>query len=207
VIAAGVFGIISMDRLPEQVATHWNFSGQADGWSGRGTAVFLLPGIGLVLAVLLAVFPRLDPKRANFELHAAAWWLLGNAVLVFMAVLHLFVIGNGLGWPVRIDQVIGYGCGGLLLLLGNYFSRIRQNWFMGIRTPWTLSSEKSWRETHRLGGKLFMAGGLLLIVGTAVSGRLSSWFTMAGVLVPAIITVIYSYLVWRNDPEAEGHSR
>lgn len=207
IIAAAVFGIVNIERLPEKVATHWNLAGQADGWSGRGTAVYLLPGIALLIAVMLAYFPRLDPKRANFELHAGAWWLLGNAVLVFLAALHLFVIGTALGWSIPIEQVLGYGFGALMLLLGNYFSRIRQNWFMGIRTPWTLSSEKSWRETHRLGGRLFMLSGLVLIAGTAISGRLPGWLMGTALLLPTLVTVVYSYLVWRNDPNSEGHPR
>lgn len=203
-VAVALFGLLNLDRLPAEVATHWNLQGEADGWSGRLTAVLLLPGFGLVLAGLLVFLPRIDPKRANFALHEKAWWMLGNTVLVFMAVLNLFVIGTNLGWPVRIDRVLGVGIGVLLLVLGNYITRVRQNWFMGIRTPWTLSSERSWRETHRTGGRLFMVAGLILVVATLVTRRLPLWVTLVAVAVPALVALVVSYRVWRDDQGKDG---
>lgn len=205
-LAALAFGLAQRGALPAEVATHWNIHGEADGWSSPLVAVVLLPAIGLLLAAFLVVLPRFDPKRANFPLHEKAWWLLGNTLLVFMGVLQLFVIGVNLGWPVRIDQVLGIGLGALLVVLGNYLSRVRQNWFMGIRTPWTLSSERSWRETHRLGGRLFMLGGLLLLILAAVQGRISPIAIILGAIVPAAVAVVWSYKVWRDDPDAEGRT-
>jgi uncharacterized membrane protein len=105
---------------------------------------------------------------------------------------------------VPVGVATGCGVGALLMVLGNYLSRIRQNWFLGIRTPWTLSSEKSWRETHRLGGRLFVAGGLLLILATLFSGSLPSWALIAGVAVPAVVLVIYSYVIWNRDPSTKA---
>jgi uncharacterized membrane protein len=206
-VAVAIFGLINLDRLPAEMATHWNLRGEPDGWSAPLTAVLLLPGLGLVLAGLLAFLPRIDPKRANFPLHEKAWWLLSNTALLFMAILNLFVIGTNLGWPVRIEQVLGIGVGVLFLVLGNYLTRVRQNWFMGIRTPWTLSSERSWRETHRIGGRLFMLAGLFLVVATLVNKRLPTWVILVAAAVPALIAVVVSYREWRADqPARDGVS-
>lgn len=205
VAAAAVFGALNFERLPEQVATHWNLAGEADGWSRRTTAVWLLPGIAMVLAVVLAYAPRIDPKRENVTLHVDAWWLLANAVLIFLAVLHIFSLGNALGWPIPVSQVLGLGLGALLMLLGSHLTRVRQNWFLGIRTPWTLSSEKSWRETHRLGGRLLAAGGALLILVALITGNLPAWAVVIGVVVPTVVSLVYSYIVWRNDPATGGN--
>ncbi len=202
-----VFGIVRRNDLPVEVATHWNLRGEADGWGSRTFAVYFMPMMGVVLAVVLSVVPRIDPKRANFEQHAAAFWLLVNAVLLFFAAMHLFLIGVNLGWPVSIAQVVGIGVGGLMLVLGNYFARIRQNWFLGIRTPWTLSSERSWRETHRLGGKLFVAGGILLIAATLIAGTMPLWALLAGVAAPSLFLLGYSYFIWSNDPAAQENKR
>ena len=202
-IAVLILGLAMLSRLPEQVATHWSLTGEADGWSSRTVAVLLLPGLGLVLAALLAAAPRIDPKRDNFPLHAGAWWLLANALLIFLAVLQLGVVAVGLGWIASLDRVLGFGVGALLMILGNYFTRVRANWFFGIRTPWTLSSDRSWRETHRIGGRLFLLGGLLLVVVTAVTGRLPAWAIIVGVFVPALIAAVVSYLVWRSDPDVQ----
>lgn len=200
-VAVAIFGFLSYSRLPEQVATHWNLSGEVDGWSSRTTAVFFVPVIGLAIAVLLAWLPKADPKRANFPMHENVWWLIGNATLVFMALVHLLVIGIALGWGVSMDRVLGLGLGGLFVIIGNSLTRVRQNWFLGIRTPWTLSSERSWRETHRLGGTLFVLGGLFLIVATTIGGRLLPWVVLVGAGVPAVVSVVYSYLVWKKDQE------
>jgi uncharacterized membrane protein len=203
-LAVTLFGVARLNDLPTEMATHWNLRGEADGWSGRNVAVFGLPLLALLTAGLLALVPRIDPKRANFQQHAGAFWLLVNAVVIFLALLHLMVLGSSLGWPVEIPMVIGVGVGVLLMVLGNYLARIRQNWFLGIRTPWTLSSETSWRETHRLGGRLFVAGGLLLIIATLVTGRLHAWVLIAGVAVPTVVVVIYSYVVWSRDPATKA---
>jgi uncharacterized membrane protein len=120
-------------------------------------------------------------------------------VLVFLAALHVFLIGTNLGWAVPFNQVLGVGIGLLFLVLGNYITRVRQNWFMGIRTPWTLSSERSWRETHRIGGRLFMAGGLFLVVAALVNRHLPGWVILVAVAVPSVIALVISYVEWRAD--------
>jgi uncharacterized membrane protein len=203
-LAVAAFGVARFNDLPAEMATHWNLRGEADGWSGRTLAVVGLPLLAILTAGLLSIVPRIDPKRANFAEHANAFWLLVNAVILFLALLHLTMIGTNLGWAVPINRVVGIGLGALLMVLGNYLTRIRQNWFLGIRTPWTLSSEKSWRETHRLGGRLFVAGGLLLMVTTLVTGTLQPWVLVAGVAVPAVALVIYSYVIWSRDPSTKA---
>ncbi len=203
-LAVTVFGLLRFGDLPPMVASHWNAAGEPNGTSSRSLIVVMLPLIGLGLGVLLAFVPRLDPKRGNFPLHADAWWLLTNVIVAFTALLHLALIGNALGWGISVTMVIGVGIGALMMVLGNFLSRVRQNWFLGIRTPWTLSSERSWRQTHRLGGRLLLLGGLLVLVSSAITGTLPWWAIAIGVALPVLISVIYSYLVWSKDPEAEG---
>lgn len=203
-VAVLVFGLLNLDRLPAELPTHWNLQGEVDGWTRKHLAVVMVPVLGLVIAVLLAFLPKIDPRRANFPLYEGVWWLVGNTILLFMAGIQVFVIGSGLGWAVSMERVVGLGVGGLLMVMGNYITRVRQNWFLGIRTPWTLSSEASWRETHRLGGPLLVLGGIFIIATTLLTGRLAPWVPIVGAALPALISVVYSYLVWRDDPEAGG---
>lgn len=198
---AGAFGILNLDKLPPELPTHWNFRGEVDSWTRSGLVVYLAPVIGLGLALLLSVLPRLDPRRANFPQYEGSWWLIGNTILVFLAAVHTMVIGIGLGWQVSMPFVIGLGVGGLFVVIGNYLTRVRPNWFLGIRTPWTLSSEKAWRETHRIGGTLFVLGGLLLIVVTLVTGNPPLWAMLVGGLGPALFSLVYSYFAWRRDTQ------
>lgn len=205
-----VFGFMNLSRLPAELPVHWNFSGEVDGWMPKVLALSLIPAFGLALTVLEVVLPRLDPRRANFADYAGTWWLLGNAILVFFAVMQLLVLGNGLGWHFSMTRYVGIAIGSLFAVLGNYLTRVRPNWFLGIRTPWTLSSERSWRETHRLGGTLMLLGGLMIIAVAALTGTLPIWAFVTGVFVPMAISIAYSYFVWRQDTanvrhEAQDH--
>ncbi len=196
---ATTFGLLNLGKLPAELPTHWNFRGEVDGWTRSGIAVFFAPAIGLALAAIISVLPKFDPRRANFPLYEGTWWMIGNVILVFLALVHAIVIGNGLGWQIPMPLVIGLSVGALFVVLGNYLTRVRPNWFLGIRTPWTLSSERAWRETHRIGGTLFVLGGLLLITVTLITGKPPLWALLLGGLGPGLFSLVYSYFAWRRD--------
>lgn len=200
--AAFAFGLWALPRLPDQVASHWGIGGQPDGWSAKATLVYLMPLVGLGLAALLAVVPRIDPRRANYELHGGTYWLLVNATLIFLAGLHAAMIGYNLGWPLPVDRVLGIGVGALFILIGNVMTRMRPNWFMGIRTPWTLSSDVVWRKTHRVGGYAFVATGVIVVL-TGLLRPSWSFYAMVGAAgVSGIGLLLYSYLTWRKEQES-----
>lgn len=206
-LAALGFGIWALPGLPDQVATHWGLDGEPDGWSSRTTAVVLLPLLGLGIAALLAFLPRADPRRRNVELHAGTYWLVANASLIVISAIHIAVIGFNLGWPIPLSRIVAIGVGGLFVLIGNVMTRMRPNWFMGIRTPWTLSSDTVWRKTHRAAGYGFVAGGALVILAGLIRPEWASWVMMGAVGIAAVGSVVYSYLLWREEhqePRAEG---
>src|SRR5688500_1755143 len=198
------FGIWALPNLPAAVAPPWGLGGGPDGWSSRSTAVFVLPLIGLGIAALLAFLPRTDPRQKNVELHAGTYWLVANASLVVISAIHIGMIAFNLGWPVPLTRIVAIGIGGLFVLIGNVMTRMRPNWFMGIRTPWTLSSDVVWRRTHRVGGYAFVLAGCLLVAMGLVQ---PAWF--AGVLIAAaigaaVVPVVYSYIVWRGEQEGRA---
>lgn len=201
ILAALAFGIWALPSLPEQVASHWGLDGEPDGWSSRGTAVFVLPLIGLGIAALLVVLPRTGPGRRNFELHAGAYWLLANASLGVISAIHIGMIGHNLGWPVPVTRIVAIGIGGLFVIIGNVMTRMRPNWFMGIRTPWTLSSDVVWRKTHRVGGYGFVVAGMLVILTGLLRPDRAALVMIGSVAVAAIGSIIYSYAVWREERE------
>ena len=108
-------------------------------------------------------------------------------------------LGWSLGWRIRIEQWVSVGVGALFVVIGNVMSRVRPNWFVGIRTPWTLSSEGVWRKTHRLGGYLFVGCGLLTAAAGVVRARWSVPVLVAGAVTTAVTSVVYSYLAWRRE--------
>lgn len=202
--AAAVFAWTAWSRLPAEVATHWGLNGQPNGWSSRTTFVILMPGLTLLVAFILSIAPRLDPRRRNFPLHEGAYWTVVNAALALFAAINVVMIGYNIGWKINLAAVIGVGLGLLFVLIGNLLTRVRPNWIFGIRTPWTLSSDRAWRETHRLGGYLFVAAGLADVVAAVAWPGAIYVVLLAGGAVAGLGSVVWSYFAWKRDPEAHG---
>ena len=196
---AAAVSVWAYPRLPETVATHWNLRGVADGYSSRFWAVALMPLVMLGMTGLFAVLPKMDPRRENYAKFLDSYWLIANAIIVFMGVAHVLILANGLGYTVQVDRLLPLGVGLLFAFLGNYLTRLEPNWFIGIRTPWTLSSDTVWRKTHRTGGWLFVSGGIVIAAGAfAPRGAFLPLF-VATLIVVAGIPVVQSYILWKRE--------
>ncbi len=202
VAAAAGFSMWAYPHLPAQVATHFNFHGDPDGWSSRFVAAVVGPALGLALAGLFVALPRIDPKRANYALFGSTYWTVVNAVLIFVLGVDVLSLGKALGWPVDMNRVAALGTGGLFVLLGNLMTRMRPNWFMGIRTPWTLSSDTVWRKTHRLGGVAFIIAGLLVATTAVVASTLAFYCAIGAAAAATLGPVVYSYVLWKREQHA-----
>jgi uncharacterized membrane protein len=192
------FTLAVYGMLPERIPIHWDIRGEVDGWAPRGAA-FLGPVLSIGLWLILLVLPRLDPKRENYERFEDTYWLVATSILAFLAVVHVATLGVALGWPVDMPRVILASIGVLLIAMGNYMPRVRPNWWMGIRTPWTLENERVWRDTHRLGGKTFVGAGLLALVASFLPPERAFYVFMPGVALAALVPFVYSYVVWRRE--------
>ncbi|HRJ40988.1 MAG: SdpI family protein [Caldilineaceae bacterium] len=185
------------------IPVHWGVDGQPDRYGGKWEGLLLMPLIFVGISVLFAFIPRIDPRRGNIlnsqGAYQAVWW----AMLIFFAGLHATLILNILGYNVSVGRFVPVGIGLMFLVIGRYMGRIRSNFLFGIRTPWTLTSELSWQKTHRLGGRLFMLLGLLLIAAGLLPPS-ARWFglLMGGVLLMVAGLFAYSYRVWKEDPNA-----
>lgn len=193
------FTVLLYNQLPAQVPIHWNIAGQVDRTADRAVGAFLSPGIALGLWLLLLTLPRIDPRRENYKLFASTYQTLINLILIFLAVLHVMTLGAALGWNIPVAQVVLVGVGLLIALLGNLLGRVQPNWFVGIRTPWTLSDPEVWKQTHRLGGRTFVAAGLLAaLVGLLVPPPIGPALFIIIVMVGTLVPVLYSYIFWRR---------
>jgi|SRR5882672_1460218 len=201
VVAFGVAVALSIwayPRLPAQVATHWGIEGQADGWSSPLAAVLMVPLASVVVLAVMLAAPQIDPRRESWAVHGQTYWLVVNMVICFLLAVHLLVIGEGLGWGLPVARLVPMAVGALLVLIGNLMPRLHPNWFMGIRTPWTLSSDEIWRRTHRLGGILLVIAGFLTIVAGFVVGGIAIYFVLGAVAICLLVPVAYSWLLWRR---------
>jgi len=184
------------------VPIHWGINGQPDGYADARLALLLTPAMTLVIGPLLAVVPRFDPRRENLARSATAYlWITGSAI-VLMGGVHLLVILAALDVLVDPTRFLGVGVGALFVVIGNFLGKTRSSWFLGIRTPWTLSSDRSWTQTHRVGAYLFMAVGIVsALTSFLFPPEVFFWVLMAGLIGSVVILFVYSYLVWRDDPE------
>lgn len=199
IVGAVAFSLVAWPRLPEQMVTHWNVRGEPDGYSSRLMGAFMIPAFTLGIWLLLLAIPHIDPRRANIEKFRDTYETLISAIVGIMVLLHVAVVGAALGWPIAIARVAPLAVGALLVVLGNLLPRFRSNFFMGIRTPWTLSSDTVWMKTHRVGGYLIVGAGLLLIASAFVRSAVFSYVAIGGTLVAALATLVYSYVAWRAE--------
>jgi len=189
---------IAYPRLPETVPSHWNLQGQVNGWQPRGRAAFLMPIVLLVLWGVMRGLPAIDPRRANYAKFRPTYDFVVNAVLTVLALIHLAVIGAALGAPISIHRLVPIAFGVMLIAIGNQLPRARPNWWFGIRTPWTLSNDRVWERTHRVGGYLMTASGAAIIIGALVT-KLAGPLIIVCIAGAGLGSVIYSYVAWKQE--------
>ena len=139
-------------NFPEKVATHWNFMGQVDGYSNRAMGAFFGPVLLLLMYLIILVSPYLDPKKERYAEFEKVYKIFRFVLVLVMFVIYIATGIYNLGYKINIGIIIPILLGGLMILIGNYMGKIKKNYFFGIKTPWTLSSEKVWNETDRVGG-------------------------------------------------------
>ncbi|MCI0432659.1 MAG: SdpI family protein [Gemmatimonadetes bacterium] len=195
------FSLWAYPRLPAEVPSHWNLRGQVDDYAPKLLVALLIPAMLLVMRGLFEILPRIDPKRANYPKFIDAYWRIANGSVLVLGALHVTVLGIGLGWDLNVNRAPMIGLGILLLLIGNYLSRIQPNWFIGIRTPWTLSSETVWRKTHRTGSWLFVALGVATVVASLFLRAPTIAVVGPAIALVALVLLVQSYVLWRREQQ------
>lgn len=200
VAAAFLSSALVFARLPERVPVHWNAAGEVDRYGSRFEGAVLLPLVILGMALLIPALPRLDPRGANYEKFRPTYHLVMNATLTFMLAIHLVALGTALGIALPMERLMPVGVGVLLIVLGNALPRARPNWMFGIRTPWTLSNDRAWERTHRVGGYLMVAAGVVVLLSAfVVPVPMMTWLLIGAVVVASLGSVVYSYVAWRQE--------
>ncbi len=202
IVIASVVSAAIYPRLPEWVASHWNTANQVDGYMPRFWGAFLMPLVSLGLLALFLLIPQIDPLKANVEKFRGAF----NGFIVSLVVFMLYAHGLTLAWNLGYEQfdmgaALLPALGLIFILVGVMMKQAKRNYFIGIRTPWTLHSERVWDETHRLGGALFIASGLLALVGTFFP-RYAFWLLLAPLLGSTLFLVVYSYVLYRHETKS-----
>lgn len=198
-IAIGTaIGAYVYPSLPEQVASHWGADGQVNGSMGKFWGVFLLPVIMIFLAALLYWLPSIDPKKKNVASFRKTYNGVIVGIIAFLFYIYALTILWNTGFVFDMNIAIGIPIAALWYLLGLALPKTEQNWFMGIRTPWTLESKRVWKETHEFGGKLFRLSAMAALVGIFFPNMLL-WFVLVPIIFSSLATVVYSYISYQHE--------
>lgn len=186
-------GIILWSRLPDLLPIHWNAAGEVDGWSKKPFVVFGMPLILLAIQWICVLGSLADPKkdRHPVKILQLMFWIIPVLSLVLFAIIYAVT----LGLAVRIEIILPLLFGLLFIIIGNYMPKCRQNFTIGIKIPWTLSSEENWNRTHRFAGRLWVGCGFVIML-TSFMG--SIWVFLALTLLMVLIPLLYSYLLFRK---------
>jgi len=193
VILAVVINIYLYPILPDQLASHWNTQNQADGYMSKFWALFLMPIITMVMLVLFLAIPKIDPLKNNIQKFRRYFNEFFALLILFLFYIYGLTITWHLGIKFNMSQALVPALGILFFYIGVLLKYVKRNWFIGIRTPWTLSSDKVWEKTHNLGGKLFKISGIIAILGILFPNELI-YIAIAPIFLSSVYTIIYSYL-------------
>jgi len=189
-------------QLPaeSQIAVHFNLQGLPDRYAGKAEGLLLLPAIALGITATNLVVPRIEPHQQNIRRSGPAHMAISIGSAVFLGIVHIVIVASALGVSVDINAVLSIAMGLLFIVIGNYMGKIRRNYFLGVRTPWTLSSERAWHKTNRLASWLYVLHGFAFVV----AGFLSNTQLLISLVISLVscslgILPTYSYLLWRAD--------
>jgi uncharacterized membrane protein len=192
------FTIVVYPSAPDLVASHWNAAGEANGYMSKFWGLFLVPFIMTGFVALLAFLPRIDPHKKNYEKFLGYYEGFILVFALFMMAIQVQIVLWSIGYQVSPNITFPLLIGALFIYIGFLLGHAEQNWFVGIRTPWTLSSETVWKKTHEFGGKLFVIAGIISCLGI-FAGVYALWFVLVPALAVAVITVAYSYYEFQKE--------
>ena len=184
--------------MPDAMPSHWNAAGEVDGYLPKLWGLMLFPFISLALLLLFAAIPRIDPLKNNLEKSRGRFDTFVVIIMAFLLYIYLLTLAWALGLELNIIQMMAPALGIVFFYAGVLMRGLKKNWFVGIRTPWTMSSDKVWRKTHDRGAKLFMASGIIAVFG-AVLQDYAIWLIIAPVMASSVYAIAYSYLEFRKE--------
>lgn len=191
-----LIGLIQWGELPDKLPTHWNAEGVVDGWSSKGFAVFGLPIFLFVVHWICLLATNADPKKQNHtdKILGIILWICP----IVSIMMFVFVYGTALGMEFKVDKIMLILMGLMFIIIGNYLPKCKQNYTIGIKVAWALNDEENWNKTHRFAGKLWVVGGVVILLIMFLPAEIMAAVFLTIILVIAIVPMVYSYLLYRQ---------
>jgi len=186
-------------HLPDKVISHWGADGQADGYSSKNFHTFFFPLLTIGIYLLFKYLPKIDPKRRNYEKFDLSYHGFRLVIIAFFVAMFIISSLINLGYNINISVAVSNLVGVLFIFIGLIIKNIEQNWFMGIRTPWTLSSETVWKKTHALAQKVFILMGIIFFALPYLPVAYFAYFIILLVVIMVFGTFGYSYWLYKKE--------
>ncbi|MBE6640455.1 MAG: DUF1648 domain-containing protein [Ruminococcaceae bacterium] len=193
-----IAGLILWNKLPDSIPIHWSFAGEADNYAGKGFVVFAIPLLMLFCHIVCIVATALDPKNKNQSkkpMDLIMWSMPAVSLL-----LAFVVYAQALGYSARVESIAFVFVGVLIIVIGNYLPKCKQNYTLGIKVVWALENEENWNATHRFGGRLWMVGGVLLIACAFLPAPWNAVLFVPLLIAMTLAPMVYSYVYYKKHP-------
>jgi len=197
IVISFVISIYFYQQMPEKIASHWNFKGEVDDYMSKFWGLFLMPIISIGLLLLFIFLPNIDPLKENYKKFMKYYDGFVLLIIIFLFYLYLLTIFWNIGFRFSIVQFLAPIFGILFFYIGILIENAKRNWFVGIKTPWTLSNDKVWNNTHKVGGKLFKIIAIIAVVGIFFENY-ALYFILIPVIFIAVYTIVYSYFEYKK---------
>lgn len=198
IIACFATGVIVYPNLPTLFASHWNAVGQPNGAMNKFWGISVMPFIMLLLVGLWALLPRIDPIAPGFKGFRYVYDFFFFVIIAFLAYVYALTLWANLGWHFNMLSATFPALALLIFIIGALMPRLKRNWFVGIRTPWTISNDTVWDKTHKLSGTLFEISALFILASAFVSREAVLWLVIMPLIAAALISAMYSYVIFKN---------
>jgi uncharacterized membrane protein len=193
-----IIAVYFYQKLPDKIPTHWNAEGKINGYSSKAFGIFLLPSITVIMYLLFLLIPKIEVYKKNIQAFSKHFFIFKLALILFFMVLFIVTIMQSMGYIFNMNYVIIPACAILFYIIGYMLKYAKRNFFIGIRTPWTLSSEKVWDKTHALGSTLFKIVSLTALMGMFF-GKYGFWIMLIPLLTISLFLVVYSYVLFSKE--------
>ena len=198
ILISFILGACLYSQMPDQFVSHWNINGQPNGHMPKFWGLFLMPIISLVMLILFLLLPKIDPLKENISQFRRYYDTFILLIILFMFYLNLLVIKWNRGGRFNFIQFLIPAFVILFYYAGILINHAKRNWFIGIRTPWTISSDTVWDKTHRLGGKLFKAVAIISLIGLIFPG-IAFWLIIVPIMLVTVYVIVYSYFEHKKE--------
>jgi uncharacterized membrane protein len=185
--------------LPSRMVVHWGLHGEPNGWAARPLGAFLIPTLAIALWLMTQWLPQTDPRFANYAKFRSAYTTVVNAAIAVLLVVHLMALANALGWHVPMMLAVQVLVGVLFDIVGFVLPDARRNRFFGVRTPWTMASDRIWDRTQRVAGLALIIAGLIMVVTSIVPPPVGFLIGIGALLIASILPMVLSYVWWRSE--------